>query len=302
MIPWLRGVIPAVITPFDSRGRVDEKALRAEIEFQLESGVAALCAGGTTGEGAGLSPEEVRDLDRIFVDQARKRVPVIGGVIADTTEEAVVLSLAAKEAGVALLQVTPPHYVFAPDVSGLVSYYSEIRERTGLDIILYNVLPWAQVKPDGVDALIKAGAIVAVKQSGRDMHQLADMVYRFGKEVPVLSAIDDLLYPSFVVGAQGTLSAICSVLPKQSVELYDAVQRGDHRRALELHNQLLVIWRAVEEDPSGYFGRVKYAIEIQGRPAGLPRHPQRAAREDERILVQKAFEEAGFPVAAATRF
>jgi 4-hydroxy-tetrahydrodipicolinate synthase len=301
MIPWLRGVIPAVITPFDSRGRIDEQALRAEIEFHVASGVTALCAGGTTGEGAGLSPDEVNELDRIFVDQARERVPVIGGIIADTTDEAVALGLAAKEARVAMLQVTPPHYLFAPDIPGLVSYYSQIRERTGLDIVLYNVLPWGQVKPDGVEALIKAGAIVAVKQSGYDMHQLADMVYRFGKQVPVLSAIDDLLYPSFVLGAQGTLSAICSVLPKQSVELYEAVQRGDHSRALELHNQLLVIWRAVEEDPSGYFGRMKYAIEIQGRPAGLPRHPHRPAREDERAILQRAFEEAGLHVVAAAR-
>jgi 4-hydroxy-tetrahydrodipicolinate synthase len=149
-----------------------------------------------------------------------------------------------------------------------------------------------------VEALIKAGAIVAVKQSGANLHQLADMVYRFGKQVPVLSAVDDLLYPAFVMGAQGTLSAICSVLPRQSVELYQAVQRGDHARALELHNQLLVVWRAVDH-PSAFFGRVKYAIEIQGRRAGWPRHPHRPAREEERALILKAFEEVGISLAAA---
>jgi 4-hydroxy-tetrahydrodipicolinate synthase len=299
MLPWLRGVIPAVITPFDRQGRIDEEALRAEIEFHLRSGATALCAGGTTGEGAGLSPGEVGELDRVFVDQTRARVPVIGGIIADITDEAVELGLAAKDAGVAALQVTPPHYVFQPDVSGLVEYYSEIHERTGLDIILYNVLHWGQVRPVGVEALIKAGAIAAVKQSGYDIHQLADMVYRFGSQIPVLSAIDDLLYPSFVLGAHGTLSAICSVLPQQSVELYEAVQNGDHHRALSIHNQLLVVWRAVEEDPSGFFGRVKYAIELQGRPAGFPRRPHRPAREDERALIQRAFDEAGLPVATA---
>lgn len=301
MLPWLRGVIPAVITPFDRQGKIDEKALRAEIEFHLSSGVTALCAGGTTGEGAGLSPEEVSQLDRIFVDQARGRVPVVGGIIADTTDEAVELGLAAKQAGVAALQVTPPHYVFQPDVPGLVDYYSEIHKRTGLDIILYNVLPWGQVRPDGVEALIRVGAIAAVKQSGSNMHQLADMIYRFGKQIPVLSAVDDLLYPSFVLGAHGTLSAICSILPKQSVELYEAVQKGDHRRALDLHKQLLVVWRAVEDDPSGFFGRVKYAIEVQGRPAGIPRRPHRPAREDERNLIQRAFDEVALPVAAAVR-
>ncbi len=300
MISWLRGVIPAVITPFDHEGRIDEKALRAEIEFHLSCGVNALCAGGSTGEGAGLSPEEVKRLNRIFVDQARGRVPVIAGVIPDNTDEAVALGSAAKEAGAAALQVTPPHYLFQPGVPELVSYYSQIRERTGLDVILYNVLPWGQVTPEGVERLLQAEAIVAVKQSGSNMHQLADMVYHFGKRIPILSAVDDLLYPSFVVGAQGTLSAIASILPRECVELFEAVQGGNHARALALHNQLLVVWRAVE-DLTGFSGCVKYAIELQGRPAGLPRHPHRAAREDERVIIRRAFEEAGIPVAVAQR-
>ena len=296
MVPWLRGVIPAVITPFDSDGRIDEKALRTEIELHLASGVTALCAGGSTGEGAGLSRDEVRQLNTIFVDQVNGRVPVIAGVIPDTTDEAVELGLAAKETGVAALQVTLPHYLFQPAVPELVSYYSEIRDRTGLGIVLYNVLPWAQVTPEGVRKLIESDAIIAVKQSGSNMHQLADMVYYFGRQIPILSAIDDLLYPSFVVGAHGTLSAIASVLPAQCVELYEAVQQGNHSRALKLHNQLLVVWRAME-DMTGFCGRVKCAIELQGRPAGVPRRPHRAAREDERDALRTALQEAGIPLA-----
>jgi len=296
MVPWLRGVIPAVITPFDHDGNINEKALRVEIEFQLSSGVTALCAGGSTGEGAGLSRDEVKQLNAIFMDQANGRVPVIAGVIPDTTDEAVQLGLAAKEAGVAALQVTLPHYLFQPAIPELVAYYSEIRDRTGLGIVLYNVLPWAQVSPEGVRKLIEADAIIAVKQSGSNMHQLADMVHYFGSRIPILSAVDDLLYPSFVVGAHGTLSAIASVLPAQCVELYEAVQLGNHARALSLHNQLLVVWRAME-DMTGFPGRVKCAIDLQGRPAGVPRRPHRAAREDERQTLRAALQEAGIPLA-----
>ena len=136
MNSWLRGVIPAVITPFDDGGRLDEQALRSEIEYQLNSGVTALCAGGSTGEGAGLRCDEVKALNRIFVDQVHGRVPVIAGIIPDTTDEAVDLALAAKEAGVAALQVTPPHYLFQPGIPELVSYYSEIHQRTQLGVIL----------------------------------------------------------------------------------------------------------------------------------------------------------------------
>ena len=227
----LHGVIPAVITPFDEMGQIDEKTLRAELDFHLSCGVTAVCAGGSTGEGAGLSREDVARLNGIFVDQVRGRVPVIAGIIPDTTEEAVDLGLAARQAGAVALQVTPPHYLFQPGIPELVSYYSEIRARTGLELIVYNVLPWGQVTAQGVEKLLEADAIGAVKQSGSNMHQLADMVYHFGKKIPILSALDDLLYPSFVLGAHGTLSAIASVLPRECVQLFEAVQRGDHQRA-----------------------------------------------------------------------
>ena len=298
MVPWLAGVIPAVVTPFDNEGRIDERSLRSEIEFHIQSGVSALCAGGSTGEGAGLRPEEVKQLNNVFVDQAKGRVPVIGGVIPDNTDEAVELGRAAKQAGAAVLQVTPPHYIFQPPVAELVAFYSRIKHETGLGIILYNVLPWGQVTTDGVAALLEADAIIAVKQSGSNMHQVADMVHRFGKTIPVLSAVDDLLYPSFVIGAQGTLSAIASVLPKQCVELYQAVQQGDHARALELHNQLLVVWRTMD-DLSKFVGRIKYAIALQGRSAGLPRHPQQPAMVEDQAMIRKAFEEAGIPIPRA---
>jgi 4-hydroxy-tetrahydrodipicolinate synthase len=297
MIDWLRGVIPAVITPFDGQGNIDEQKLKAEIEYQLSCGVSAVCAGGTTGEGAGMSPDDVSRVIRCATEQIKGHVPVIAGMIPDTTNEAIKLALAAKNAGAAALQVTPPHYVLRPGTPELVSYYLQIHQATGLDVILYNVIPWAQVTPDQVEELIAAGGICAVKQSGSNMHYLADLVYRFGDRIPILCAVDDLLYPAFVLGAQGTLSAIASVLPKQCVELYEAVGRGDHQKALRLHNQLLVVWRALE-DMDGFIGRVKYAIEVQGRPAGLPRHPVRPAREDEQIIVRNAFQEAGIPLPA----
>jgi len=294
----LSGVIPAVVTPFDKAGQIDEKALRMELEYHLGCGVTGVCAGGSTGEGAGLSRDDVKRLNAIFVDEVRGRVPVIAGIIPDSTEEAVRLGLAAKEEGAAALQVTPPHYLFQPGIPELVSYYSEIRSRTGLEVILYNVLPWGQVTVPAVKKLVEARAIAALKQSGSNLHQLADMVYHFGDTIPILSAVDDLLYPSFVLGARGTLSAIASILPRECVQLYEAVQKADHPRARALHTQLLVIWRAVE-DMSGFHGRIKYAIELQGRPGGLPRHPFRAASDEERRLIRRAFQEAGIHVAAS---
>ncbi|MCL5004944.1 MAG: dihydrodipicolinate synthase family protein [Acidobacteria bacterium] len=298
MMEWLKGIIPPLVTPFDQRGKIDKTALAAEAEFQISCGATAFCVSGSTGEGAGLKPQEIADLCATGVETARGRVPVIGGVIPDTTDEAIELSLAAKQAGVKALQITPPHYLFRPGSNELVSYYSRIKEATGLPIILYNVIPWAQVSAEAIGQLFNAGAIDGVKQSGSNMHLIADLLYRFGKTLPILSAVDDLLYPSFVLGARGAVAAIVTVLPKESVALYNAVQKGDQATALEMHGKLLLVWRALEGE-TGFPGRVKYAIALQGRPAGLPRHPQRAANEEDKAVVRKAFEEANIPVNSA---
>lgn len=295
MKSWLKGIVPPLVTPFDEYGKIDEAALASEVDFQISCGARALCVGGSTGEGAGLKPEEVLNLCSMSVKYARDRVPVIGGVIPDTTDEAVELGLSARKAGVKALQITPPHYLFRPGAGELVSYYSRIKEATGIPIILYNVIPWSQVGAESTERLIDAGAIDAVKQSGSNMHLIADLLYRVGGQIPILSAVDDLLYPSFVLGAQGAIAAIVSVLPKESVALYEAVQKGDNARALSLHGKLLVVWRALEGE-EGFPGRVKFAISLQGRLAGLPHHPQRVANKEDRIKVWKAFQEAGIQV------
>jgi 4-hydroxy-tetrahydrodipicolinate synthase len=94
------------------------------------------------------------------------------------------------------------------------------------------------------------------------------------------------------MGSPGAIAAILTVLPRESAALYEAVQKGDLPRALEFHHKLLVVWRALEGF-QGFHGRIKYAMELQGRPAGLPRHPQRAASEPDRAIVANALREAG---------
>jgi len=267
-------------------------ALEAEVDHHIACGAHGICVTGSTGEGAGLTPDEIFEICSIAVKHARKRVPVVGGMIPDTTDEAVELALAAKNAGVTALQVTPPHYLFQPDADGFVEYYSRIREAADLPVILYNVIPWAQVSAEAIGKLIAAGAIAGIKQSGSNLHLLADLLYRYGKKIPIMTAVDDLILPSLVLGSPGAIAAILTVLPKESVALYEAVQKGDLPRALEFHNKLLVVWRALE-GTQGFHARIKYAMELQGRPAGLPRHPQRAANEADRAIVASALREAG---------
>ena len=97
MLTWLKGIIPPLTTPFDERGKVWASALEAEVNHHIACGAQGICATGSTGEGAGLTPDEIFEICSITVKYARGRVPVVGGMIPDNTDEAVDLAIAAKK-------------------------------------------------------------------------------------------------------------------------------------------------------------------------------------------------------------
>ncbi|WP_433432549.1 dihydrodipicolinate synthase family protein [Nonomuraea sp. CA-141351] len=286
----LHGMISTVVTPFDEKDQVDLELLRGEVKYLLDAGVTAICACGSTGEGQTLSVEESKAICEVVVDEVGGRVPVIGGVIQNSTAQAIRYSLALKEAGVDALQVTPVHYVFAPSAEETVEHYRLLGEATGMPIVLYNVVPWALVPVDTIEKLAGVPQLIAVKQSGGDMHLLADLLHRVRDRFTILAALDDLHYPAFVLGAHGALAAIPTVTPKLSVELWDAVQAGDHATALELHERILTVWRAI--DGPNLPATLKAALQVQGRDGGLPRKPFGPATEAERERIAGALRAA----------
>jgi 4-hydroxy-tetrahydrodipicolinate synthase len=287
----LGGMISTVVTPFDQDDNVDLDLLRAEVRYLLGQGVTAICACGSTGEGQTLSIDESAAICSAVVDEVAGRVPVIGGVIQNSTAQAKRYSMALKQAGVDALQVTPVHYVFAPSAEETVAHFREIGEAADLPIVLYNVVPWALVPVDTIEMLASVPQLVAVKQSGGDIHLLADLLHRVRDRFTILAALDDVHYPAFVMGAHGALAAIPTVTPRLSVELWDAVQAGDHATALQLHERILTVWRAI--DAPNLPATLKAALELQGRKPGLPRRPFAPATEAQRSRIRLALKEAG---------
>jgi len=286
----LHGMISTVVTPFDDKDQVDLELLRGEVKYLLDQGVTAICACGSTGEGQTLSLEESKAICEVVVDEVAGRVPVIGGVIQNSTAQAIRYSLALKEAGVDALQVTPVHYVFAPSPEGTIEHFRLVGEAADLPIVLYNVVPWALVPVDTIEQMSVVPHVVAVKQSGGDIHLLADLLHRVRDRYTILAALDDLHYPAFVMGAHGALAAIPTVTPKLSVELWDAVQAGDHAEALKLHERILTVWRAI--DGPNLPATLKAALQLQGREGGLPRKPFSPATPEERERIATALRAA----------
>lgn len=287
----ITGIIPPLVTPFDVNEDIDEQALREEVRYFIQSGVHGLTVAGSTGEGHTLTAEDAVRVASIAVEEAAGQTPVIVGIIADSTREVVRRGRMLADVGVDGLQITPVHYVFNPGPDGTYSFYDAIGAAIDLPIVIYNVVPWNAISPDTLLRLAEIPNVVAVKQSGGDIHALAELLRANSGRLRVLTAVDDLLLPSFILGAEGAVAAILTVLPDLTLELWDACQRGDYKSALSLHERILPVWTAMNKPDMS--SRTKALIRLRGRDVGNPRGPLQPVSAEVEKQLQDALSEAG---------
>jgi 4-hydroxy-tetrahydrodipicolinate synthase len=280
-------------TPFDADEELDERVLRAEVRYLVEEvGVHGLAVGGSTGEGHTLSTDELRRAVGATIQEAQGRVPVIAGIIVDSTRQAIERGRALADLDVAALQITPVHYLFKPDDEMMFRHFAAIAEQVGPPILVYNVIQWVYCSTELLVRIItQVEGVIGVKQSASDLKRLADLLFALGDRGLIMSAVDALLYPSFCLGAHGSIAAILTAVPQLCVQLWDAVQAGDHIAGLDLDAKLLRVWNGIAGD--NLPANVKCAIELQGRPAGLPRSPMGVSSEEQRAAIQVALQAAG---------
>ncbi len=197
------GVIPPMTTPFRKDGEIDLQLVAPQVEWLIGAGAHGMAAGGSTGEGHTLDHEEYRDLMAATVDAAKGRVPVIAGIIVDSTRDAIRRGKLVRDmAGVAALQVTPVHYLFKPDDEAMVSHFRRMADETGMPIIIYNVVPWSYLSPALLTRIMnEVPLVVGVKQSAGDLKLFADLMMMAPDKL-IYSAVDALMYPSYALGGK----------------------------------------------------------------------------------------------------
>ena len=291
----IQGIVPPMATPFAADESVDLGLLRAEIEYLISSaGVHGLAVGGSTGEGHTLTTDELRCLVGSAVDAAAGRVPVIAGIIVDSTRQALEKAAALADLEVAALQVTPVHYLFRPSDETMFEHFRLLSEQAAQPVMVYNVVPWSYCTPALLDRMMcEIPGLIGVKQSAGDLKLLADLLHLSADAGLIMAAVDALLYPSFALGAHGAIAAILTAAPELCVKLWDQVQAGDHASALATHLKLLPIWNAIMDENSNLPANVKTALALQGRPAGVPRMPMPASSAEQRAAIKAALQAAG---------
>ncbi len=283
------GIIPPMTTPFTASGKIDVTAFRSQARFLIDAGVHGLAVGGSTGEGHTLDTAETVRLLSIAVKEAAGRLPIIAGIIVDSTAQAIERGKAAAATGVAALQVTPVHYLFRPDDTHMLEHFRTLGKTCKIPIIIYNVVPWSYLSPDLLAKILReVPEVIGVKQSAGDLKLLADLMIKAPKDARILSAVDALMYPSFALGAHGAVAAILTAAPNSYVKMWDAVQTGDHVTARRLHEKLLRLWNAMIDD--NLPAAVKFALSEQGIPGGHPRAPMPAATQKQQRAIRAALQ------------
>ena len=234
-----KGMATAMVTPMTSTG-VDYDALERFIEFQLENGINALVAVGTTGESATLTPEERKAVIRFTVKKVNGRVPVIAGTGTNNTAHVLDFSKSACDDGADALLVVTPYYNKATQ-SGLIAHYTAVADAAEKPLILYNVpsRTGCNIQPATVNVLADHPNIVGIKEASGDMSQVVDIFQMCGDRIDVYSGEDALSVPFISMGGAGTISVLSNVVPKLSVEMTDAAFACDYAKASQLQCQLL---------------------------------------------------------------
>ena len=268
----LRGCGTALVTPFTRDGSVDERALRALVDWQIEEGIHFLVPCGSTGEAVTLSQAEHRRVVSIVVEQARGRVPVCAGAGSNDTRKAIALSQEMKAAGAShLLHVTPMYN--KPPQRGLIAHFRAIADAVDLPIVVYNVPGRTGGNMEARTTLELANLpnIVAVKEASGNLSQIGDILQRRPAGFSVLSGDDALTLSVMAAGGDGVISVVSNATPRAMAELTNRMASGDTAGALEIHNRLWSWMQTafIESNPIP----VKRALSMMGRVENVLRLP-----------------------------
>lgn len=232
------GSIVAIVTPF-KRGKIDERALGDLIEWHLSNGTNAIVPCGTTGESATLEYEEHYRVIEITVKAVNKRVPVIAGTGANSTDETVMITKMARKLGADAALLVAPYYN-KPTQEGLYRHYKTVADAVRMPIVLYNVPGRTAVNilPPTVAKLSAVKNIVAIKEATGDMRQVSEVIRLCGDRIAVISGDDFTTLPLLALGGKGVISVTANVAPRQVSDMCRLWRQGKHSEARALHYRL----------------------------------------------------------------
>ncbi len=239
------GAATAIVTPLTATG-IDYESFGRLIDWQIASGIDAIVAVGTTGEGSTLSTEEHEDAIRFCVERVAGRVPVIAGTGSNDTAYAIELSRFACDAGADALLLVTPYYNKATQ-RGLIESFVAVADVVDKPCILYNVpsRTGCNLLPSTVAAMADHPNIVAIKEASGNISQIAELAALVGDKLDIYSGNDDQIVPILSLGGKGVISVLSNLMPKETSNICRLFESGNIAAARKLQLNLLPLVNAL---------------------------------------------------------
>ena len=233
------GMATALVTPMTPEG-IDYDAFGRFIDFQIDSGINALVAMGTTGENATIEPLDQTAVIRYAVERAAGRVPVIAGTGTNNTSHVIESTKRACDVGADAVLVVTPYYNKATQ-SGLISHFTAVADVSTVPVILYNVpgRTGCNLQPKTLATLAEHPNIVGLKEASGNMAQFMEMMRLVGDKIAIYSGEDALTVPMMSMGCKGAISVLSNVVPAMAVAMTDAAKAGNYEEAARLQLEML---------------------------------------------------------------
>lgn len=289
-----KGVIPAVVTPFNKDETLNEMALRKHLNYLIENGVHGVFVIGSQGEFYALTKEEKIRIMEVTVEEVNGRVPVYAGTGAITTREVIELNEAAEKIGVDAVSIISPYYI-SPTQEEMYEHFVKIARKTKLPILLYNNparTGGVKFSAQLVEKLAQIENIVGMKDSSGDLTLTTEYIQKTrGRNFYVLAGRDTLILATLLYGGSGSIAATANVAPRLVASIYDYFVKGEIEKAKQAQESLTPLRLAF--DLGTFPVVIKEALKLIGIDAGPARSPVGSMSEEKRKELRNVLQQMG---------
>jgi len=228
------GIVPPVITIFDSNGEIDEERTKKFIQHLIDEGVHGIFVAGSTGESSLMNMEQRKKIIDVGVEACKGKVPLFAGTGHNSTKIAIELSKYAQGAGADAVIVSLPHYP-KPSQEAIYRHYKTIAKEINIPLFVYN---WPgqygiDIEPETVACLAREGYIQGIKDSHFDIDHTAEIIRLTEGKITVWQGFETKILPALCLGADGSVCTIGNIIPKECVQIYNLFKEGKIEEARE---------------------------------------------------------------------
>ena len=228
------GIVPPVITVFDSDGEIDEEKTKKFIQHLINEGVHGIFVAGSTGESSLMNMEQRKKIIDVGVEVCKGKVPLFAGTGHNSTKIAIELSKYAQGAGADAVIVSLPHYP-KPSQEAIYKHYKTIAKEIDIPLFVYS---WpgqygVDIEPETVARLAREGYIQGIKDSHFDIDHTAEIVRLTEGKITVWQGFETKILPALCLGADGSVCSIGNIIPKECVQIYNLFKEGRIEEARE---------------------------------------------------------------------